>query len=368
MARLVIDTGITPNDGTGDPLKEAFDKTNSNFFELYNELSTSNTALSTRIDNLVISVAGASVLSAEFSSAVNVLDNAISVVSAAVATETTNRTNAISAVSAALQSAVNGISSKADELSLGLVSLNNKIDNIDISALVATSAALQSAIDVVSSKVASNSAQMVSADNALSQAISVISQQVSVLSARVNTNSAQMVSADNSISAAVNVVSNRISAIMTSSQSFTGQTYTFSGNVVNTSSNNGTIVVSGSGGIGVGGNATVGGAVFDSLGNVRNIPSNDKSADYTLLATDNGKHINITSGNITVPNSVFVSGNAVTIYNNRASSTSIIQGAAVTMRQAGTANTGDRTLAQYGLCTVLCVGANSFVISGVGLS
>lgn len=400
MARLVIDTGQTPNDGTGDALKTAFDKTNSNFQELYNDLSAANTSLSTRIDNLIISVAGASVLSADVASAVGVLDNAISVISAAAAAEVSNRISAVGNASARLQSAINTVSANIDVVSLGLVSVNNKVDNIDVGAVATASAALQSAINTVSQQVSvlsarvnTNSSQMTSADNALSQAISVISQQVSILSARVNTNSSQMTSADNalsvainvvsnalsneisvraaadnSISAAVNVVSNRISAIMTSSQSFSGSTYTYSGNIVNTASNNGTIVVSGSGGIGVGGNITAAGAVVDSIGNLRNIPANDKSADYTLLATDNGKHINITSGNVTVPASVFSSGNAVTIFNNSASSAGVVQGASVTLRQAGTASTGNRTLAQYGLCTVLCVGANVFVISGVGLS
>jgi len=38
------------------------------------------------------------------------------------------------------------------------------------------------------------------------------------------------------------------------------------------------------------------------------------------------------------------------------------------MRQVGTANTGNRTLAQYGLCTLLCVASNTFVITGGGVS
>ena len=35
---------------------------------------------------------------------------------------------------------------------------------------------------------------------------------------------------------------------------------------------------------------------------------------------------------------------------------------------AGTATTGDRTLAQRGVATVLCVGADEFTISGGGLT
>ena len=40
----------------------------------------------------------------------------------------------------------------------------------------------------------------------------------------------------------------------------------------------------------------------------------------------------------------------------------------VTLRQAGTSNTGNRSLALYGVATLMCVASNTFVISGVGLS
>ena len=36
MAKQEINIGTIPNDGTGDPLRDAFDKTNNNFTELYN--------------------------------------------------------------------------------------------------------------------------------------------------------------------------------------------------------------------------------------------------------------------------------------------------------------------------------------------
>ena len=35
MAKQIINIGATPNDGTGDPLRDSFDKTNDNFDELY---------------------------------------------------------------------------------------------------------------------------------------------------------------------------------------------------------------------------------------------------------------------------------------------------------------------------------------------
>lgn len=109
------------------------------------------------------------------------------------------------------------------------------------------------------------------------------------------------------------------------------------------------------------------GDVSDGLGNVRDIPQNAQSSAYTLVAGDAGKHISITTGGVTVPAGVFSVGDAITIFNNSSSNQTITQGAGSTMRQAGSANTGSRTLEQYGLCTVLCVASNVFVITGVGL-
>lgn len=108
-----------------------------------------------------------------------------------------------------------------------------------------------------------------------------------------------------------------------------------------------------------------------SEANVRSIPQNSQTAAYVLVAGDAGKHISITTGGVTVNASVFSAGDVVTIFNNSSSSQTITSGTNVTLRQAGTANTGNRTLAQYGVCTILCVTGGStptLVISGAGLS
>jgi hypothetical protein len=109
-------------------------------------------------------------------------------------------------------------------------------------------------------------------------------------------------------------------------------------------------------------------SISDSIGNVRDVPQNAKTAAYVLIATDNGKHISITTGGVTVPASVFAIGDTVTIYNDSGSSQTITQGASVTMYLVGTATTGNRTLAQRGLCTVLCVASDTFVVTGGGLT
>lgn len=101
------------------------------------------------------------------------------------------------------------------------------------------------------------------------------------------------------------------------------------------------------------------------------IPQNSQTSAYTLVEGDVGKHVSITTGGVTVPAGVFSAGDAVSIVNNSSSNQTITQGSNVTLRSAGTTDTGNRTLANYGVCTVLCVvgGASpTFFISGAGLS
>lgn len=109
-------------------------------------------------------------------------------------------------------------------------------------------------------------------------------------------------------------------------------------------------------------------SIADSIGNVRSTIINDETSAYVLVATDNDKCVSITTGGVTVPSGVLTAGNKVTIYNNSGSSQTITEGSGVTLRLAGTASTGNRTLAQYGLATVLCVATDNFVIVGNGLS
>ena len=112
----------------------------------------------------------------------------------------------------------------------------------------------------------------------------------------------------------------------------------------------------------------VAGTVEDSKGDVRKIPQNNQTSAYTLVAADAGKHIRTTS-NVTVPDSVFSVGDAITIFNNSGSDITITQGSGITLSNAADGTTGHRTLSTKGLATVLCHnGANEFVISGAGLS
>jgi hypothetical protein len=112
-------------------------------------------------------------------------------------------------------------------------------------------------------------------------------------------------------------------------------------------------------------------SISDNAGDVRKVPQNSKTSSYTLVASDSGKHINITSGGIIVPADIFSPGDAITIFNNSSSNQTITQDTNVTLRLAGSSLTGNRTLSQYGICTILNVTGGStptFVISGAGLS
>jgi hypothetical protein len=106
----------------------------------------------------------------------------------------------------------------------------------------------------------------------------------------------------------------------------------------------------------------------DAIGNLREVPVNSQSGTYTLVASDSGKYISITSGSITVPNGVFSAGQTISIYNNSSSNLPINQGSGVVMTLASTTLTGNRTLANYGLSTILCTGSGYFVITGAGIS
>jgi len=99
-----------------------------------------------------------------------------------------------------------------------------------------------------------------------------------------------------------------------------------------------------------------------------NLPINSQDSNYTLEIEDVGKAVVQTSGDITVPSSVFSAGDLITIYNNSTSSITVEQGSGVTLRLAGTSTTGSRTLAQRGLVSLFCVSSTEFVASGAGLT
>jgi hypothetical protein len=96
------------------------------------------------------------------------------------------------------------------------------------------------------------------------------------------------------------------------------------------------------------------------------------SATQNVVSTDVGKLVTVASGSSTTAISIAPSGFAVgdvfSIYNAKGSPIAVSVSSG-TLQLAGTTVTpGTRSIAQNGLATVVCVAANTFVISGAGVS
>jgi hypothetical protein len=107
----------------------------------------------------------------------------------------------------------------------------------------------------------------------------------------------------------------------------------------------------------------------DTIG-YRGLPQNSQTGAYTLALSDQGKMINTTTGGVVIPANgsvAFPIGAAISIFNNSGSNQTISI-TTDTLRLAGTATTGSRTLAQYGLATCVKVAATTWAISGAGVT
>jgi hypothetical protein len=104
------------------------------------------------------------------------------------------------------------------------------------------------------------------------------------------------------------------------------------------------------------------------------MPQNAKTASYTLVASDAGKHIYFSgttaSQIITIPANGSVAyqiGTTITFINLASVSVSIAI-TTDTMYLAGPGTTGTRTLAAYGMATAVKITSTSWIISGNGLT
>jgi hypothetical protein len=135
----------------------------------------------------------------------------------------------------------------------------------------------------------------------------------------------------------------------------------------------GTLTVGASGFINSGGNIISGGTIRDSKGDVRSSPINSQPGSYTAVAADAGKTIveSLLGSTITFNANVFAAGDMVSVINTSAGNITLVQGTSVTIRLAGTATTGNRTVASNGRATLICsVGGATptFYCSGAGLT
>ena len=100
------------------------------------------------------------------------------------------------------------------------------------------------------------------------------------------------------------------------------------------------------------------------VGRHSDVPKSGKTGAHVLVATDAGQCISITTGGVTVNNSVFAAGDVVSIYNDSGSSQTITQGTGVTLRKAGSSTTGNLTLQERGMITIWFKLASEAIVSG----
>ncbi len=112
----------------------------------------------------------------------------------------------------------------------------------------------------------------------------------------------------------------------------------------------------------------------DAVG-FRNIPQNSKSAAYTTVLADAGKHIfhpssDANARTFTIDSNANVAypiGTAITFI-NMTSQVVTIAITSDTLTLAGSGSTGSRSLAQYGVATAIKIGTTAWIISGTGLT
>lgn len=103
------------------------------------------------------------------------------------------------------------------------------------------------------------------------------------------------------------------------------------------------------------------------------LPQNAQNGAYTLALADRGKHIyssNVAGQSIAIPTNAaaaFPVGAAVVIVNDGASAITVTT-AGITLKLAGSASTGNRTIAVNGMASLLKIGTDRWIISGAGIT
>jgi hypothetical protein len=88
---------------------------------------------------------------------------------------------------------------------------------------------------------------------------------------------------------------------------------------------------------------------------------------YTLVATDATKVVtasNASAITVTVPPSVYVAGDIITVAQIGAGQVTFAQGSGVTINSVGATATAPKIRAQYAAAQVICTASNTFLIVG----
>ena len=112
---------------------------------------------------------------------------------------------------------------------------------------------------------------------------------------------------------------------------------------------------------------TFSGTVNDGDGKIRAIPQSgsDKTSSYTLVVGDVGNFIGIGSGgSITVPNSTFAAGDAISIFNNTSGDRTITLSITTAYIAGDNTDKNSVTLATRGVCTILFISGTVCVLTG----
>jgi hypothetical protein len=101
----------------------------------------------------------------------------------------------------------------------------------------------------------------------------------------------------------------------------------------------------------------------DSMTNEIGFRRVPRTTDTTLNTAKVAQCIALTSG-VTIPANTYAAGDSFSIYNDSASSITLTQGSGLTLRQSGTSNTGNRTLAARGMATIWFNSATEAIVMG----
>ena len=88
---------------------------------------------------------------------------------------------------------------------------------------------------------------------------------------------------------------------------------------------------------------------------------------YTLVASDSAKLVttsNASAVTVTIPPSVFSTGNQINVQSIGVGLTSFAAGAGVTITSTGATAAAPILRARYSACTIICTGSNTFTILG----
>jgi hypothetical protein len=106
----------------------------------------------------------------------------------------------------------------------------------------------------------------------------------------------------------------------------------------------------------------------------RDIPQVSFTANTTIATTDAGRHYysTLSTGNVlTIANNAsqgFQIGAAISIINQGSGNITVAQGSGVTLYLAGNATSGNRTVATFGMATLIKVATDTWFINGTGVT